>query len=83
MELAKRIALMPPVALSLSKRSLNRTQDLQGYSQSMSSHFDVHMLAHGSDETRQFMERTIGRGATGLGLSLRPGTKNLRNKGQG
>ena len=65
MELAKKIALMPPVALSLTKKSLNRTQDIQGYSQSMSCHFDVHMLAHGSDETRSFMEAAMERGATG------------------
>ncbi len=65
MDLAKRIALMPPVAVSLTKKSINRTQDIQGYSQSMSSHFDVHMLAHGSDETRKFIEATLERGVTG------------------
>ena len=65
MELAKKIALMPPLALSLTKMSLNRTQDIQGYSQSMSCHFDVHMLAHGSDEARSLMEAAIERGVTG------------------
>lgn len=65
MELAKRIALMPPVALSLTKKTLNRTQDIQGYSQSISSHFDVHMLAHGSDEAKAFIEATIAKGVTG------------------
>lgn len=64
MELANKIALMPPVALRLTKKSLNRTQDIQGYTQSMSAHFDVHMLAHGSDETAKFIENAIEKGAT-------------------
>lgn len=65
MELANKIALMPPVALSLTKKSLNRTQDIQGYTQSMSAHFDIHMLAHGSDETVAFIESAVEKGATG------------------
>jgi enoyl-CoA hydratase len=65
MELANKIALMPPVALRLTKKSLNRTQDIQGYTQSMSAHFDIHMLAHGSDETKKFIEDAIEKGATG------------------
>jgi len=65
MELANKIALMPRLAVSLTKKSLNRTQDFQGYSQSMSSHFDVHMLSHGSDETVKFIETAMEKGATG------------------
>jgi len=64
MELANKIALMPPVALRLTKKSLNRTQDIQGYTQSMSAHFDIHMLAHGSDETKKFIADAIEKGAT-------------------
>jgi enoyl-CoA hydratase len=63
-ELAGKIAMMPPVALRLTKKSLNRTQDIQGYTQALSSHFDVHMLAHGSDETREFIAGVLEKGAT-------------------
>lgn len=66
LELAKHIALMPPVALSLTKQSLNRTQDIQGYRQSMADHFYAHMLAHGSNETREFLERSMGQGLKGF-----------------
>jgi enoyl-CoA hydratase len=65
MGLANKIALMPPVALSYTKESLNRTQDIQGYTQSMYSHFNIHMLSHGSDETKAFIEGAISSGATG------------------
>ena len=30
----------------------------------MSAHFDIHMLAHGSDETKAFIESAIEKGAT-------------------
>lgn len=50
--LARRIALTPPIAVSLSKRSLNHAWDLMGQAASFEHHFLVHHLAHNSDESR-------------------------------
>ena len=50
MELAQRIALAPPFALRLLKRSLNRSLDVQGLRQALSAHFDLHQLSHLSEE---------------------------------
>ena len=66
MEMARRIALMPPVALAITKESLNRTQDIQGFHLSTLAHFDAHMLAHGSNETAEFMGRSTGKGLKGF-----------------
>ncbi|RYD59700.1 MAG: enoyl-CoA hydratase [Sphingomonadales bacterium] len=46
MELAQRIAKASPFALSILKRSLNRTMDAQGFSVAISAHFDTHQLSH-------------------------------------
>jgi len=84
MGLANKIALMPPVALSYTKESLNRTQDIQGYTQSMYSHFNIHMLSHGSDETKAFIEGAISKGATGTKefTELRDGKFKKTKKGR-
>ncbi len=50
MELAEHIAKAPPFALRLIKRSLNRSQDVQGFHTAMESHFDTHQLSHNTDE---------------------------------
>ncbi|MBL8386477.1 MAG: enoyl-CoA hydratase, partial [Burkholderiales bacterium] len=42
LELAERIAKSPPFAMKLIKRSLNRSQDMQGMREAMSAHFDLH-----------------------------------------
>ena len=44
--LADRIALAPPFALTLLKRSINRAVDMQGLRTSLQAHFDTHQLSH-------------------------------------
>ncbi len=61
MELAQRIAKSPPFAMKLIKRSLNRSQDVQGMREAMSAHFDLHQLSHVSDE----YQATVRAGLTG------------------
>jgi enoyl-CoA hydratase len=53
--IAKQIADMPPVTLSLLKRSLNRTQDLMGMRDALEYHFAVHHLGHASAESRHLL----------------------------
>jgi enoyl-CoA hydratase len=48
--LAQRIAMAPPFALRLTKRSLNRSADCQGLRNALQAHFDTHELAHNSAE---------------------------------
>ena len=50
LELAQRIAQAPPFAISLLKRSLNRSMDVQGMREALSAHFDLHQLSHLSEE---------------------------------
>jgi len=52
MALAQRVAKGPPFALKLVKKSLNRSVEMQGLRQALSSHFDLHQLSHVSDEYR-------------------------------
>ncbi|MGE0386236.1 MAG: enoyl-CoA hydratase [Gammaproteobacteria bacterium] len=44
--LAQRIAEAPAFSLKLTKRSLNRTQDIQGFRVAAEATFDTHQLAH-------------------------------------
>lgn len=60
MELAQRIAQASPFALSLLKRSLNRTMDAQGFSVAISAHFDTHQLSHVADGFQSVRERGLG-----------------------
>ena len=48
--LAERIAMAPPFAIRLMKRSLNRTLDVQGLRTALSAHFDTHQLSHMTEE---------------------------------
>lgn len=50
MALGKRIALAEPFALRLLKRSLNRTQEVQGLRVALNAHFDTHQLSHVTEE---------------------------------
>ncbi|MFA7668992.1 MAG: enoyl-CoA hydratase [Burkholderiaceae bacterium] len=50
MALAQRIAKAPPFGLRLTKRSLNRSLDVQGFRNALSAHFDTHQLSHMSSE---------------------------------
>lgn len=61
--LARRIALSPPVAVSLVKRSINHTWDLMGQRDSFEHHFMVHHIAHNTDEARGIAEE--GKAAPG------------------
>jgi enoyl-CoA hydratase len=53
--LTERIAAMPPVTLSLLKRSLNRTQDLMGMRAALEYHFALHHLGHASAESQHLL----------------------------
>ena len=53
--LTNRIASMPPVTLSLLKRSLNHTQDLMGMRDSLEYHFALHHLGHASTESQRLL----------------------------
>lgn len=46
MALAARIAEAPPFALKLTKRSLNRALDIQGFRVAVEAAFDTHQLSH-------------------------------------
>jgi enoyl-CoA hydratase len=54
--LAEDIAAAPPFALRLTKRSLNRAADMQGFRSSIMAHFDTHQLAHVTEEFRRTRE---------------------------
>ncbi len=56
MKLADEIASAPPFALKLTKRSLNRAFDMQGFRNSLLAHFDTHQLAHLTEEFRAVKE---------------------------
>jgi enoyl-CoA hydratase len=49
-DLAMRIAQAPPFTLMLTKRSLNRTADIQGFRNALQAHFDTHQLSHRTEE---------------------------------
>jgi enoyl-CoA hydratase len=57
MALANEIAAVPPFALKLTKRSLNRAFDIQGFRNALASHFDIHQLAHVSEEFKAVTSR--------------------------
>lgn len=50
LELANQIAKAPPFALKLTKKSINRTLDMQGFRTSLESHFETHQLSHTASE---------------------------------
>jgi enoyl-CoA hydratase len=57
--LAEEIAAAPPFAIKLTKRSLNRAAEIQGFRSSIMAHFDTHQLAHVSEEFKQMRERGL------------------------
>lgn len=59
MALAQRVAAAPPFALTLVKKSLNRTLDAQGLRTALSAHFDLHQLSHMSDEFAQVKKKGL------------------------
>lgn len=52
--LADRVALMPPRMLQLTKRSLNKTQEIQGMLLAYEHHFLAHQLGHASHEAAEW-----------------------------
>lgn len=54
-QMAKRIAFMPPIAVSLVKESINNTLDNMGYTNSMKMHFSSHLLSHSTEEAKKGM----------------------------
>jgi len=52
--LADRIALMPPRVVWLTKRALNKMQDVQGYQSSIDQYFVMHQLGHASAEAAEW-----------------------------
>lgn len=62
MALARHIAKAPPFALKLTKRSIHRALDMQGWRTSLQAHFDTHELSHFTDEFRE--RRANGRRGT-------------------
>jgi enoyl-CoA hydratase len=67
MALAESIAEAPPFALKLTKRSLNRTFDIQGFRSAVAAHFDTHQLSHVTEEFRRNREERGMAGAIARG----------------
>ena len=65
MALAEQIAKAPPFALRLTKRSLNRGFDMQGFRTALQAHFDTHQLTHNSDEAQHIRNRGLGNAIAG------------------
>lgn len=59
--LADRIALMPPRVVSMTKRSLNKLQEIQGQLLAYEHHFLMHQLGHASDEAAEWNARAAER----------------------
>ena len=60
--LAERVASAPPFGLRLTKRSLNRTFDIQGFRNALMAHFDTHQLSHVTSEFGAMRERGMAAG---------------------
>ncbi|OLO39240.1 hypothetical protein BTR23_09330 [Alkalihalophilus pseudofirmus] len=58
MEMASKIAQMPPLAISLVKESVNNTMDIMGYTNSMKMHFASHLLSHTTNEIAEGMGKS-------------------------
>lgn len=54
--IARQVASMPPFALRMLKRSLNRSVDARGLRVALESHFDVHVLGHMTTEAHRLLE---------------------------
>lgn len=57
--LAQQIAKAPAFGLRLTKRSLNRTLDVQGLRTALSAHFETHQLSHLSEGFLQARDRGL------------------------
>jgi enoyl-CoA hydratase len=61
MALAEEVAQAAPFAIKVTKRSLNRALDIQGFRNSVMAHFDTHQLAHLTEEFRQVREAGLAK----------------------
>ena len=60
--LAERVASAPSFGLKLTKRSLNRTLDMQGFRNAIMAHFDTHQLSHVTSEFGALREAGMAAG---------------------
>lgn len=67
--LAQKMSEAPSFAFKLTKRSLNRTLDLQGFRTALSAHFETHQITHVTAETQALR-------ATGAGSLIARGAKS-------
>ena len=77
LDLARRIAMNQPVAVSLVKRSINHAWDLMGQREAMEYHFLIHQLSHSSDESGTFREeraKSLKKGGVKEFLKTRDGS---------
>lgn len=58
LSLAERIALMPPVTLGLSKRQLNKMQEMMGMATAFEYNFVMHQLVHATQEAAEYAARS-------------------------
>lgn len=54
LKLARRIALMPPYAVRLTKSSLNYAQDLMGWRAAQEHHHEIHLMSHLTKEGEEY-----------------------------
>lgn len=76
MRLASRIAQTPPMAVLLTKRSINRTQDMKGQSLSWDYHFIMHQLSHSTETFKNWISQAneaAGKGGMKAYLEFRDG----------
>jgi enoyl-CoA hydratase len=59
LKLAEEIAAAPSFAIKLTKRSLNRTFDIQGFRNALAAHFDTHQLSHVTAEFAEIKQKGI------------------------
>jgi enoyl-CoA hydratase len=59
LKLANQIALAPPNAIRMLKRSLNRVADMQGYRNSLNAHFDTHTVSSSTKEFWDIVNRGV------------------------
>ena len=59
--LARRIALMPPETLQLTKESLNHTLDLMGQRDALDHHFALHQISHHTKGKREWAKAAAER----------------------
>lgn len=58
--MAQKIAKAPPFAMKMTKKSLNRMLDMQGFRPALQAHHLAHLLAHQSAETQRLYADMAG-----------------------